>query len=59
MSDTSNSMKLALKYAGATGTLLGGINFIIGYDSMTADEIRKDLKKLYDKIEAELEEIED
>ena len=59
MSDTSNSMKLALKYAGATGTLLGGIKFIAEYDSMTADEIRKDLKKLYDKIEAELEEIED
>ena len=57
MSD--NTMSLALKYAGATGTLLGGINFLIGYDSMTADEIRKDLKKLYDRVEAELGKIED
>ena len=59
MSDTSNAMKLALKYAGATGTLLGGIKFIVDYDSMTADEIRKDLKKLKDKVEAELAEGED
>ena len=59
MSDTSNSMKLALKYAGATGTLLGGIKFIAEYDSMTADEIRKDLKRLRERVEAELGEIED
>ena len=54
-----STAQLALKYAGATGTLLGGINFIIGYDSMTADEIRADLKKLKERVEAELGKIED
>ena len=49
--------ELALKYAGATGTLLGGIKFIAEYDSMTADEIRADLKKLLEKVEAELGKI--
>ena len=51
--------QLALKYAGATGKLLGGIKFVVDYDSMTADEIRADLKKLMEKVEAELDKIED
>lgn len=50
---------LAFKYAGATGRLLGTMNFLATYDSLTADEIRAELKAKIAEIEAELGEIED
>ena len=55
----STAMELAMKYASATGKLLGTMSFLVSYDSMTADEIRADLKKKIAEIEAELEEIQD
>jgi len=48
---------LAFKYAGATGKLLGTMSFLVSYDSLTADEIRAELKKKVEEIEAELGEI--
>jgi hypothetical protein len=53
------TMELAMKYASATGKLLGTMNFLATYDSMTADEIRADLKKKIAEVEAELEETQD
>jgi hypothetical protein len=50
---------LAFKYAGATGKLLGTMSFLVSYDSLTADEIRAELKKKVEEIEAELGEIQD
>lgn len=50
---------LAFKYAGATGKLLGTMNFLVSYDCLTADEIRAELKKKIEEIEAELGEIQD
>lgn len=55
----STAMELAMKYASATGKLLGTMSFLVSYDSMTADEIRADLKKKIAEVEAELEEIQD
>ena len=54
-----STAELALKYAGATGTLMGAMEFAISYDSMTADEIRADLKKTLDKVREELGKIHD
>ena len=53
------TMELAMKYASATGKLLGTMSFLVSYDSMTADEIRADLKKKIAEVEAELEGIHD
>ena len=55
----TTTMELAKKYAVATGKLLGTMSFLVSYDSMTADEIRADLKKKIAEVEAELEEIQD
>ena len=54
-----NTLDIAMKYASATGKLLGTMNFLATYDSLTADEIRADLKKKIEEIEAELGEIKD
>ena len=54
-----NTLEIAMKYASATGKLLGTMNFLATYDSLTADEIRADLKKKIEEIEKELGEIED
>ena len=54
-----STLDIAMKYASATGKLLGTMNFLATYDSLTADEIRADLKKKIAEIEAELGEIED
>jgi hypothetical protein len=53
------TLEIAMKYASATGKLLGTMNFLATYDSLTADEIRADLKKKIAEVEAELGEIED
>ena len=53
-----STLDLAMKYAAATGKLLGTMNFLATYDSLTADEIRADLKKKIAEVEAELGEIE-
>ena len=54
-----STLDIAMKYASATGKLLGTMNFLATYDSLTADEIRADLKKKIEEIEAELGEIKD
>ena len=54
-----STLDIAMKYAGATGKLLGTMQFLATYDSLTADEIRADLKKKIEEIEAELGEIQD
>ena len=54
-----STLDIAMKYAGATGKLLGTMSFLATYDSLTADEIRADLKKKIAEVEAELGEIED
>lgn len=54
-----STLDIAMKYASATGKLLGTMNFLATYDSLTADEIRADLKKKIEEIEKELGEIED
>ena len=54
-----DTLKIAMKYASATGKLLGTMHFLASYDSLTADEIRADLKKKIEEIEKELGEIED
>jgi len=54
-----STLDIAMKYASATGKLLGTMNFLATYDSLTADEIRADLKKKIEEVEAELGEIED
>ena len=54
-----SAAQLAMKYASATGKLLGTMSFLVSYDSMTADEIRADLKKKIAEVEAELEETQD
>ena len=54
-----SAAQLAMKYASATGKLLGTMTFLAKYDSLTADEIRADLKKKIAEVEAELEEIQD
>lgn len=54
-----STLDIAMKYASATGKLLGTMNFLATYDSLTADEIRADLKKKIAEVEAELGEIED
>ena len=54
-----STLDIAMKYASATGKLLGTMQFLATYDSLTADEIRADLKKKIEEIEAELGEIED
>ena len=53
-----STLDIAMKYASATGKLLGTMNFLATYDSLTADEIRADLKKKIAEVEAELGEIE-
>jgi hypothetical protein len=55
----TTTMELAKKYAVATGKLLGTMSFLASYDSMTADEIRADLKKKIAEVEAELDETQD
>ena len=54
-----STLDIAMKYASATGKLLGTMHFLASYDSLTADEIRADLKKKIAEVEAELGEIED
>ena len=54
-----STLDIAMKYASATGKLLGTMNFLATYDSLTADEIRAELKAKIAEIEAELGEIED
>ena len=54
-----STLDIAMKYASATGKLLGTMNFLATYDSLTADEIRADLKKKIAEVEAELGEIQD
>lgn len=51
--------ELAFKYAGATGKLLGIMNFVINYDSLTAEEMREELKKTMEAVEKELGKIEE
>ena len=53
-----NTLDMAMKYAGATGKLLGHMTFLSTYDSLTADEIRAELKAKIVEVEAELGEIE-
>ena len=53
-----STLDIAMKYAGATGKLLGHMTFLSTYDSLTADEIRAELKAKVAEIEAELGEIE-
>jgi len=54
-----STLDIAMKYASATGKLLGTMQFLATYDSLTADEIRADLKKKIAEVEAELGEIQD
>ena len=54
-----STLDIAMKYASATGKLLGTMSFLATYDSLTADEIRADLKKKIAEVEAELGEIQD
>ena len=54
-----STLEIAMKYASATGKLLGTMNFLATYDCLTADEIRADLKKKIAEVEAELGEIQD
>ena len=54
-----STLDIAMKYASATGKLLGTMNFLATYDSLTADEIRADLKKKIAEVEAELGEVQD
>ena len=53
-----STLDIAMKYASATGKLLGTMNFLATYDSLTADEIRAELKAKIVEVEAELGEIE-
>ena len=53
-----STLNIAMKYAGATGKLLGTMSFLASSDAMTADEIRAELKAKVEEIEAYLGKVE-
>lgn len=51
------TLEIAMKYAGAAGQLMGTMTFLAQTEELTADEIREELKKKLEEIEAELGKI--